>query len=183
MKVICHGDSNTYGYDPRSYFGEGYDKSWVDILAEKTGWNAVNDGMNGRRISRRPIDVPRDTDLLIIMLGDNDLLNGLAAAETAQRMKAFLNRISLPKDRILLVAPPPMKRGEWVPSQDLVDASQELAAAYQALAEQMGIGFVDAGMWNIPLAWDGVHFTEEGHRIFGENLAVFLAENGGRCYA
>ncbi len=182
MNVICHGDSNTYGYDPRSYFGGRYDKSWVEILAEKTGWNAVNDGVNGRRISRRPLEVPKDTDLLIILLGDNDLLNGLTAAETAQRMKAFLNQISLPKDRILLVAPPPMKRGEWVPNQELVAASQALAESYQTLAQQMGIGFVDAGKWNIPLAWDGVHFTEAGHRIFGENLAVFLAENGGCVY-
>ncbi len=179
MNVICHGDSNTYGYDPRSWLGEPYDSCWVDILAEKTGWNIVNDSMNGRRISKRPIDVSKDTDLLIIMLGDNDLLNGLTAAETAQRMKAFLNKLSLPKEKILLIAPPPMKRGEWVPNQELIDASKELAAAYQALAEQQGIGFVDAGKWNIPLAYDGVHFTEEGHRIFGENLSLFLTETGG----
>ncbi len=137
MNVICHGDSNTYGYDPRSYFGERYDERWVDILAERTGWNVVGDGMNGRRISKRPIDVPKDTDLLIIMLGDNDLLNGLSAAETAQRMRAFLNKISLPRDRILLIAPPPMKRGEWVPNQELIEASQALALAYQSLAEQL----------------------------------------------
>ncbi len=179
MKVICHGDSNTYGYDPRSYSGERYDKPWVDILAEKTGWNVMNDGMNGRRISKRPIDVPEDTDLLIILLGDNDLLNGLTTTETTQRMKAFLKKASLPKDRILLIAPPPMKRGEWVPNQELIEASLKLAAAYQTLAEQMGIRFVDAGKWGIPLAYDGVHFTEEGHRIFGENLALFLAETGG----
>ncbi len=179
MNVICHGDSNTYGFDPRSYFGGRYDICWVDILAGKTGWKVANDGMNGRRISRRPLEVPKDTDLLIIMLGDNDLLNGLSAAETAQRMKAFLNQVSLPKDRILLIAPPPMKRGEWVPHQELAEASMALAAAYQALAEQMGISFVDAGKWNIPLAYDGVHFTEEGHRIFGEKVSSLLADTGG----
>ncbi len=183
MNVICYGDSNTYGYDPRSYFGEGYDTCWVDILAEKTGWNIVNDGMNGRRISKGPLEVPRDTDLLIIMLGDNDLLNGFSAAQTTQRMKAFLNKLALPKDRILLIAPPPMKRGEWVPNQEWIEASRELGVAYRTLAEQTGIGFVDAGEWNIPLAYDGVHFTEEGHRIFGENLSSFLTETGGGFYA
>ncbi len=25
MKVICFGDSNTYGYDPRSLLGDRYD--------------------------------------------------------------------------------------------------------------------------------------------------------------
>ncbi len=170
MKVICYGDSNTYGYDPRSYFGERYDSCWVDILTRKTGWNILNDGMNGRRIPKRPLTVPEDTDLLIIMLGDNDLLNGLSTAETAQRMKAFLKKISLPKEKILLIAPPPMKHGEWVPDQELIDASKELAAVYQTLAEQLGTGFLDAGKWNVPLAYDGVHFTEEGHRRFAEGL-------------
>ena len=35
MDIICFGDSNTYGYDPRGYFGGRYDADcrWVDILA------------------------------------------------------------------------------------------------------------------------------------------------------
>ena len=35
MKILCFGDSNTYGYDPRSYFGEQYPAKhrWVDLLA------------------------------------------------------------------------------------------------------------------------------------------------------
>ena len=40
MNVICFGDSNTYGYDPRGYFGGRYnaDCRWVDILSAATGW-------------------------------------------------------------------------------------------------------------------------------------------------
>ncbi len=39
MNVTCFGDSNTYGYDSRGYFGGRYDPDsrWVDILAEETG--------------------------------------------------------------------------------------------------------------------------------------------------
>ena len=50
MKVICFGDSNTYGYDPRGYFGGRYDADsrWVDILATETGWTISNMGQNGR---------------------------------------------------------------------------------------------------------------------------------------
>ena len=37
MKMLCFGDSNTYGYDPRSYFGGQYPAQhrWVDLLAQK----------------------------------------------------------------------------------------------------------------------------------------------------
>ena len=50
MNVICFGDSNTYGYDPRGYFGGRYDTDcrWVDILAAETGWDISNMGQNGR---------------------------------------------------------------------------------------------------------------------------------------
>ena len=39
VNVICFGDSNTYGYDPRGYFGGRYDADcrWVDILATGNG--------------------------------------------------------------------------------------------------------------------------------------------------
>lgn len=52
MKVTCFGDSNTYGYDPRSFLGGRYDPDhrWVDILAAETGWTVYNMGQNGREI-------------------------------------------------------------------------------------------------------------------------------------
>lgn len=44
-RVLCYGDSNTYGYDPRSYLGERYPKSvrWTSLL-EQQGWQVFNQG-------------------------------------------------------------------------------------------------------------------------------------------
>ena len=46
MKVLCIGDSNTYGYDPRSYFGSRYpaEVRWTGRLE---GHKVINCGMNG----------------------------------------------------------------------------------------------------------------------------------------
>lgn len=43
MQVVCFGDSNTYGYDPRSRVGGRYAKNsrWMDLLAAKTGWDIL----------------------------------------------------------------------------------------------------------------------------------------------
>ncbi|WP_371817972.1 GDSL-type esterase/lipase family protein [Pseudoflavonifractor sp. MSJ-37] len=78
MKVICFGDSNTYGDDPRGYFGERYDADcrWMDILTVETGWTISNMGQNGREIPAAAPAFPADTNLLIVMLGTNDLLQG-----------------------------------------------------------------------------------------------------------
>ena len=172
MNVICFGDSNTYGYDPRSYLGDRYDvdSRWVDILAEETGWTVRNLGENGREIPTVAPSFPADTDLLIVMLGTNDLLQGKSPEQAAERLEQFLSGISLNRSKILLIAPPPVKRGAWVPNQQLIDDSRTFAQLCHALAAQMGIRFADAGKWDILLAYDGVHFTEQGHRTFAAGL-------------
>ena len=172
MNVICFGDSNTYGYDPRSYLGGRYDvdSRWVDILAEETGWTVRNLGENGREIPFTAPSFPADTDLQIVMLGTNDLLQGRSPEQAAARLERFLSDISLDRSKILVIAPPPVKRGAWVPNQQLIDDSRTFAQLCHALAAQMGIRFADAGKWDILLAYDGVHFTEQGHRTFAAGL-------------
>ena len=172
MKVICFGDSNTYGYDPRSYFGGRYDADsrWVDILAEETGWEIRNMGQNGREIPPIAPDFPAYTDLLIVMLGTNDLLQGRSPEQAAERLDRFLSGVSLDRSRVLLIAPPPVTLGAWVPSQQLIDGSRTYARLCQALAERLGIRFANARKWDISLAYDGVHFTEQGHKAFAAGL-------------
>lgn len=173
MKVVCFGDSNTYGYDPRSWLGGRYpaDSRWVDLLAQKTGWEVVNLGENGQCIPLRPITLPADADLVIVMLGTNDLLQGCTPEKTADRMKRFLQSLSLAPEHILLIAPPPMVPGEWVTDPALLESSRLLAGYYRELAGQLGVRFADAGNWHVTLAYDGVHFTGQGHRAFAEKLA------------
>ena len=173
MKVVCFGDSNAYGYDPRSWRGGRYpaDSRWVDLLAQKTGWDVVNLGENGRCIPLRPITLPADADLVIVMLGTNDLLQGCTPEKTVDRMKCFLQGLPLAPEHILLIAPPPMAPGEWVTDPLLVESSHLLAKYYRELAGQLGVRFADAGNWHVTLAYDGVHFTGQGHRAFAKNLA------------
>ena len=40
----------------------------------------------------------------------------------------------------------------------------------ELLADRLGVFFADAGSWNIELAYDGVHFSESGHRTFSAEL-------------
>ena len=172
MNVICFGDSNTYGYDPRGYFGGRYDADsrWVDILAEETGCTVYNMGQNGREIPVTAPDFPADTDLLIVMLGTNDLLQGRSPEQAAERLERFLSSVSMDRKKILMIAPPPVALGAWVPSQQLIHDSHAFAQLCQALAEQIGIRFADAANWDISLAYDGVHFTEQGHKAFAAGL-------------
>ena len=174
--VICFGDSNTYGYDPRSYLGGRYgpDSRWVDLLAARTGWDVRNQGQIGRTIPGGPVPFPADTDLLTVMLGTNDLLQGRGPETAAERMERFLSALDLERGRLLLIAPPPMALGAWVPDPALVEASRDLAPRYRRLAAGLGVRFADAGAWGVALAHDGVHFAPQGHRAFAAGLCEAL---------
>lgn len=148
----------------------------VDILA-KIGvvsdyYNLIHrHNINHYFLCRVLSDAQRyNADILLVMLGTNDLLEGAGAAEAASRMKAFLAGCTAP--RIVLISPPPMRRGAWVPDDQLVEESGKLAREYAALAEHLGIQHIDAGKWDIGLAFDGVHFSEEGHVRFAHRLAT-----------
>lgn len=173
MKIICFGDSNTWGYDPRGYFGGRYDHPWPELVGDMLGCTVINQGENGREIPHGPIRVSADTDLLIVMLGTNDLLQGAGTETVCRRMEAFLS--GMEPGRILLMAPPPLRLGSWV-CQDLVDAAASLSVRYRELAARLGIRFCDAGQWHLPMAYDGVHMTEEDQRAFAEGVYKELME-------
>lgn len=76
-------DSNTYGYDPRSYLGGRYPDSvrWTCLL-KKHGWEIRNERQNGRSIPQSDGEINltvqslcrMEADILTVMLGNNDLL-------------------------------------------------------------------------------------------------------------
>lgn len=181
-RILCYGDSNTYGYDPRSYLGGRYPMSvrWTSLL-EAGGLEIINEGENGRAIPRLDREIEAavqavrraEPDTLVIMLGINDLLQrpGLTAEVCSQRMERFLAALLRPVPLpVLLTAPPPMEPGTWVPDPALIRESRRLALCYEALARNMNIRFADAGKWGVELTFDGVHFSEAGHRAFAEGM-------------
>ena len=170
-----------YGFDPRGFLGDRYGAAdrWVDLVAAGTGWELINAGVNGRVIPRNPYALRtlrecEPVDIFLVMLGTNDLLQGASAPETADRMEAFLTPLLPHCKKILLVCPPPMKRGAWVPTDELVAESIRLGEEYQRIAEKLGVPFVDTRCWNAELAFDGVHLTEEGNHTFADHLARYL---------
>lgn len=188
-RILCLGDSNTFGYDPRSYFGSRYppDVRWTGLL-QSAGREIVNRGQNGLCIPREAefptvVDLLRraqPADAVVLMLGSNDLLSGASAEETAARMESLLRHMAAHagQTRILLVAPPSMRFGDWVHEQALIDDSVCLGMLYRSLADRLGVAFADADEWDVALSFDGVHFAPEGHAAFAKGLDEKLSKLG-----
>lgn len=192
--IFCFGDSNTYGYDARSMFGERLPETerWPDILEKRFGWKVINAGMNGRRIPQEPwslesfdhqLSKEKDVDLILIMLGTNDLLDSFSPdiKKTGACMEQFICHVLRHPavdgngNKILLVAPPPTNIGHFDEENAWYDKEAgKFGSCYKEIAEKYGLRFADAGQWKLPLAHDGVHISPEGHKIFAEKIGEVL---------
>ena len=190
-QLYIYGDSNTYGFDPTDFFEARYplEVIWTNRVKEALydEWILHVDGVNGRTIPDHVREFERVSawigkaeriDLFAIMLGSNDYLNMPRPDEAvvAKKMHRALERISgtIAPEKILLIAPPVMRMigGNGFPGVDTSDG--RLSVAYRQAAEQLGCQFLDTVPWNVPLAADGVHLSEDGHKVFAEKMVEYL---------
>lgn len=190
--IICYGDSNTYGYDPRIGSSGRFDKSirWTGLLSGQMNVRIENHGICGRCIPHTEAQIdfackqlsdwqkPGDSVWMWIMLGTNDLLqeDSFTAEYAAIRMEFFLRQlmkesaVSSNNIQLLLIAPARMQQGSWVNEDRLIQESEKIGAYYQKVAQKLSLPFIDAGKWDIPVLFDGVHFSEEGHYNFARSV-------------
>jgi lysophospholipase L1-like esterase len=197
--IIALGDSNTYGFDPCLGSGGRYgdDERWTGIMNRDPALTVIDYGVNGAGIpqSERSVQTVcrlftnEGADRMIIMLGSNDLLEmePPSAEQTGQRMDRFLASCfqgkGLQPSQIILAAPPKMRTGTWT-SAETVKESEKFGAVYAAVAEKHGLAFADACSWDLPVCFDGVHFTREAHRTFATEMKKCIGNMrafGKRC--
>ena len=191
-KVIFYGDSNTYGFDPADMYEQRYpyEQRWTTIVARELGgrYDVFPEGMNGRRLPdlnydqtwlKKLIALTGEDGILCTMLGTNDLLVTLQpdAEEPSRKMEAYIRFLKkyLDPSQILIVAPPPVGSANSPdPMLRLYHRENlKMNAAFGKHAARQGVLFADASEWGIGLAYDQVHFSEEGHRTFASEMIRF----------
>ena len=182
-RLFCIGDSNTWGYDPRSFFGDRYPLSvrWTGIL-QRNGYDVTNLGTNGACIPeerdfpylKRALSSFQEEDLCFLLLGSNNLLEKESASSAAGKMKLLLKEMKKAGYSVLLGAPVPLTHGTWVSGDAMIEESIRLCELYDNLAEELQIPFADSRSWHVSLCFDGVHFSENGHHSFAEGLMKVL---------
>ena len=197
--ILCFGDSNTWGYEPLVARRYPADVRWTGVLQNSLGdgFRVIEEGLNGRtnvtNEEERPIrsglevlpvllESHRPLDLVVIMLGTNDLKHDfdLSAGQIAdgarQVCRSVIDCEYLADDppQILLISPTHVEL-VTVEEQDLfigaIEKSRELAEHYQAVADDLGIHYLDASKIVVKTDLDGVHWDAVQHRSFGKDLA------------
>jgi lysophospholipase L1-like esterase len=197
--VLCYGDSNTWGYDPATRARYPPHVRWTGVLAARLGaeYRVVEEGLNGRTTrwddpielgrnglaSLRPcIDSHQPLDLIVIMLGTNDLkrrfdLSASDIAQSAAALAAMAWRFAHGPDgshaEVLFVAPPAVTTlTEFDQMFDGArEKSRQFSHYYRLAAGWHHLPFFDAGSAIVSSEKDGIHFDAEEHRKLGEALA------------
>lgn len=199
--VLCYGDSLTWGTDAESGGRHGFEDRWptvlqaalgpsVDVIAEGLGGRttAYDDGLadcdrNGARLLPTLLQTHCPLDLVILMLGTNDLkpiIHGTAIG-ARQGMKKLVSLVRFhdwgqpfQAPEILIVSPPPLCETSNPLFAPLfrggVAEAQKLASLYANLADELGCAFFDAGTVAQTTPVDGVHLDAVNTRAVGRGL-------------
>lgn len=201
--VLCFGDSNTYGQTTADTPDDRYGphERWPGILRKRLGqgWLVIEEGLSGRTtVSDDPIEGAekngrtylrpcimshKPLDLVIIMLGTNDLKVRFnkTPSEIAMGIGALVLDIkAMPAGRsgrvpeIMIVSPPPILADlkGW---DSVFEGGREkslcLAREYERIADAREVHFFDAGSVVQSSEVDGFHLDLAGHARLAEILA------------
>ncbi len=199
--VLTFGDSNTYGSPPiekdrrRPLQRYGASTRWPGVLAARTGWSVIEQGLPGRTATDRPdpemgahmngplglhiaLNSCGPIDALVIMLGTNDQKThfDLDAQGITEAMADLLDiaqsedvRSKHGKFEILLVCPPAVQEAKF-PRSIFKGANAKSAALpelYGALADRCDLSYLNANTVIQTSDIDGVHFDETAHKTLG----------------
>ncbi|MCP3966786.1 MAG: SGNH/GDSL hydrolase family protein [Lentisphaerae bacterium] len=206
--ILAYGDSNTWGVIPGSvnmqtmiFQRYGYYERWSGIVRRILGKNhvVIDEGLNGRTtVFDDPLLSNRNgasyllpslfshspIDLLIIMLGTNDLKLhlGLQAVHSANGIhkliklaKSTSTGVNGTLGKILIISPPlVIEECEYFMEslQGAARKSKQLAQHYQAVAALEKCHFINTAQITPPSLIDGIHLDKAGHEKLGKIVAA-----------
>jgi lysophospholipase L1-like esterase len=198
-RILCYGDSNTWGYDPGTQDRFDRDSRWTGVLRKSLGegYEIIEEGLNGRTtVWDDPIEgyknghtylIPcleshRPLDLVVIMLGTNDLKMrfSLPPSDIASGAGVLVKAVQQSEagyagkpPKVLLIAPPPVARlsefAEMFTGAE--EKSKMLGRWFRQTAAELGCAFLDAGNVIVSSELDGIHFEAAEHRKLGQAIA------------
>jgi len=198
--VLCYGDSNTWGADPTNPQRFAPEIRWTGVLASILGndYRVIEEGLNGRTTNcDDPIEPNRNgrtylppcleshqpLDLVIIMLGTNDLkhrFNRTASdiAQSAASLGTMARRIGRTADDrsplVLLMAPPPIATLTELDQMfaGATETSRQFVHYYRLAARWHNLDFFDTGQVIVSSKIDGIHLEADQHQKLGHAVAA-----------
>ncbi len=198
-KILCFGDSNTYGYNPHN--GERYERNsrWTGILqnfcSEKyeiteAGCNnrtAFSDNMDGDIFTGYKI-LPKYLEnyynLIILALGINDLQKfynpTLTDFEKGIDKIVFMIKNKLPSGSIIILSPSHINENiltsnfRFMFDKNSINKSKQITPIYKKIAEKYGCKFLDLNTVANTSKIDGLHYEKNEHKKIAQSIIKLI---------
>jgi len=203
IKILCYGDSNTWGYIPGTDHQRfPKDDRWPGALQRMLGdkFEIIEEGLNSRTlisIDRRRdkegrsgaeyllpcLDTHDPIDLVIIMLGTNELKTAfyrnpkeIGEIFEEEFVKKIISRKSVCRKttpKLFIIAPPVISKE----NPNFIGGkakSEKLNEIYEDIAIRNECEFM--GNEELEVGEDGIHLSRDGHRILASKLSLKIKE-------
>lgn len=198
IRILCYGDSNTWGDPPLKPGRYPVEIRWPGRLQKLLGENyeIIEEGLCGRTTN---LDDPKEfgrngktylipclkthnpLDIVILMLGSNDSKQRYDRTPK-DIANALFELIKIIKDnsqaKIILMSPPLINENFIAKISGLKGAgekSRELGEQLKKIADSNNIQFLNVAKIVEPSKKDGLHLEPEAHKKIAEDLVKIIA--------
>lgn len=177
-RVLALGDSLTAG------FGATPAESWPARLGELTGWQVVNEGVNGDTTAgalgriEALLATGNRYDAILVGIGGNDMLRGVPPQVTRDNLAQLLRQARAHTSHVAVLATPaPAALRAVVGALSDAEFYQKVAMAEQVLLLP---GVYSAMLSDAALRSDRIHANASGYAEIARQLADRLQDAGWR---
>ena len=171
--VVALGDSLTYGY------GATPQTSYPAILAELTGWQIINAGVNGDTsadvLARSAAIIAQNPDLVLLGVGGNDVLSRTEPLTTKANISATIATIKAANIPVVLIAEPHFSSSALFGRASDNPIYKEIATSEEIPLYSKGWSQV---LSDDSLKSDQIHANAAGYRHFAQGLYGYLQDEG-----
>jgi len=172
--ILCFGDSITagYGLDETNDAYTGVLQNKIDSLG--LNYTVVNSGVSGETTaggrSRIKWVLNQDVDVFLLELGANDGLRGVPLSETRANLQAIIDAVQQKNPSTVIIL-----AGMELPPNMGQDYTNGFRTIFSELAKENDLKFIpfilkDVGGIAELNQGDGIHPTEEGHKIIANTV-------------
>ena len=191
-KILCFGDSNTFGFNPSNFNRYSISERWSGILSQK--YNVVEKGCNNRTCFNNKAElnsletiikyIDNNITDLILQIGINDLqFQYNITLENFEIGLENLIKLINPKINIVLLCPNVIDRCilssnfSSLFNEKSIEKSKNLIEIYKKISKKYNCHLINLNDYLTLSNRDGLHYDIENHKILANLLIEYFDKN------
>lgn len=198
-KIVCYGDSNTFGYNTLDSSRFDENTRWTSILQQALADNyeVINEGVcdrtgfvynpkgilfSAQKHFPEVIAKSENIDLLILWIGTNDLqFQYDISIDLVEKGLEYLIKLAQTKAKIIIIIPPVILNEKVLEGffnfqfdETSIIKSKKIGKIFKQIADANTCSYFDINEFTAPSDVDGLHYDENSHKLIAEKLTEFI---------